>query len=388
MNITLSADQEKALQSTLDWYKSPHQFVTLGGYAGTGKSTLISVFREEIHKDSPKLRVAFCSYTGKAARVIESKLLENSTVHRTDNVSTIHGLIYEPLESIGGEIVGWQKKENLDYDLIIVDEASMVDNKIWLDLCSFGIPILAVGDHGQLPPIKGDFNLMQKPQIKLETIHRQAEENPIIQLSIMARQNGHIPMGVFSDGVKKIDRNEDEASELIQDALNDYNEDTLVLCGYNHTRTKLNQFVRGALEFESIDPVSGDTVICLRNNHQKNIYNGMKGIIKYIEPDLDQWFYAEIKMDGNSDLYKGLIYGPQFGSSEPINFTKDRKILKDRDIFDFGYASTVHKAQGSQANKVILFEERFKKMSDTDWRRWLYTGITRAESELLIIGLQ
>jgi len=56
------------------------------------------------------------------------------------------------------------------------------------------------------------------------------------------------------------------------------------------------------------------------------------------------------------------------------------------DLFDFGYALTVHKAQGSQAKKVILFEERFSKMDDTDWKRWLYTAITRAEEELLIFG--
>ena len=56
------------------------------------------------------------------------------------------------------------------------------------------------------------------------------------------------------------------------------------------------------------------------------------------------------------------------------------------DLFDFGYALTVHKAQGSQAKRVILFEERFKQMSNLDWRRWLYTAVTRAEEELIILG--
>jgi exodeoxyribonuclease-5 len=56
------------------------------------------------------------------------------------------------------------------------------------------------------------------------------------------------------------------------------------------------------------------------------------------------------------------------------------------DLFDFGYALTVHKAQGSQAQKVVLFEERFSKMDDETWCRWLYTGVTRAGEELYIIG--
>ena len=56
------------------------------------------------------------------------------------------------------------------------------------------------------------------------------------------------------------------------------------------------------------------------------------------------------------------------------------------DLFDFGYALTVHKAQGSQARRVLLFEERFKQMNDEDWYRWLYTAVTRAEEELIIIG--
>ena len=97
-------------------------------------------------------------------------------------------------------------------------------------------------------------------------------------------------------------------------------------------------------------------------------------------------FEVKIAMDGEEGIYKGLIYKAQFGAPEPINFTKERFRLRTHDIFDFGYALTVHKAQGSQAKRVILFEERFSKSNDDEWRRWLYTGITRAEEELFIIG--
>jgi ATP-dependent exoDNAse (exonuclease V) alpha subunit len=65
---------------------------------------------------------------------------------------------------------------------------------------------------------------------------------------------------------------------------------------------------------------------------------------------------------------------------------KSRAAAPRGDLFDFGYALTVHKAQGSSADTVLLFEERNQHMSDDDWRRWLYTAVTRAERQLYIIG--
>ena len=95
---------------------------------------------------------------------------------------------------------------------------------------------------------------------------------------------------------------------------------------------------------------------------------------------------AEIAMDGEDTNFKGLISAKQFNADKALNFTQQRSQIMRGDLFDFGYALTVHKAQGSQAKRVILFEERFKQMSDEEWRRWLYTAITRAESELYIFS--
>ena len=111
----------------------------------------------------------------------------------------------------------------------------------------------------------------------------------------------------------------------------------------------------------------------------------MLGTLKNIKTKDKDWYDAEILMD-EGDLYAGNIYAPQFGAKTAINFTKNRKLANKGDLFDFGYALTVHKAQGSQAKRVVLFEERFSKMTDDMWRRWLYTGITRAESELYLFG--
>lgn len=387
--IDLSLDQKKALKDVLEWYQKDRQqmqFVTLGGFAGTGKTTLIALLRKELHAKDKDLKVGFASYTGKATRVLKNKLTEQSSIYPQDTVSTIHGLIYSPIVNAKQEIIGWQKKDTIDRQLIIIDEASMVDELIWTHLISYNVPIIVVGDHGQLPPIKGNFNLMQKPNLRLEEIHRQAKQNPIIELSIQARTTGNILPGKYSETVQKYSSDDLDANEKMNELLTNYRKDTLILCGYNKTRKRLNDFIRQSKGFESPNPSRGDQVICLRNNHKKNIYNGMIGTIINIEKEDSDWYSAEIAMDGETKNYHGLISVEQFNSDTALNFTDRRSQIMQGDLFDFGYALTVHKAQGSQAKRVVLFEERFKQMDDEAWRRWLYTAVTRAEEELYIFS--
>ena len=386
--MELSDDQNKALVTLLAWCEDPgrSRFITLGGYAGTGKTTLISIFKKEIAKARKGIKLAFCSYTGRAAQNLRNKLREAGALSVKDSVSTIHGLIYTPREGTDGQITGWDRKDELERDLIIVDEASMVDGLIWVDLLSYGIPIIAVGDHGQLPPISGKFNLMEAPEILLTRIHRQAKDNPIIEVSEYARTSGLVPAGEYGPGVVKYTREDSDAQEKTGQLLENYSPDTLILCGYNSTRTKINQFIRTSLGFESAAPARGDRVICLRNNHKKAVYNGMLGTLLQLAAAQKDWYNAEIKLDDREKPYEGLIYAPQFGAKTGINFTKDRRLAAIGDLFDFGYALTVHKAQGSQAKRVVMFEERFTQMDDEMWRRWLYTGITRAEEELYLFG--
>jgi len=386
--MELSRDQQAALVKLLAWYKNRDRnlFVTLGGYAGTGKTTLISIFKKEIRETDKKIKIAFCSYTGRAAQNLKNKLKETGALCVKDSVSTIHGLIYTPVEDANGQISGWERKDALERDLIIVDEASMVDGLIWRDLLSYNIPVIAVGDHGQLPPISGKFNLMESPEILLTEIHRQAKDNPIIRVSEYARTTGRVPAKEYGAGVVKYLREDSEAQEKTGQLLEAYSADTLILCGYNSTRTKINQFIRNALGFETAAPARNDRVICLRNNHKKAVCNGMLGTIMELEAAHKDWYNAEIRMDDQTKPYSGLIYAPQFGAKSGVNFTKDRRLAVQGDLFDFGYALTVHKAQGSQAKRVVMFEERFAQMDDEMWRRWLYTGVTRAEEELYLFG--
>ncbi len=390
MLIELSPDQDLARKFIMDWYnsKSRPPYITLGGYAGTGKTTLITYLRRQLKVDHKKLKVAFCAYTGKATQVLKRKLAEHNAVHFGDEVRTIHSLIYKAITDEHGFIIGWRRRDSLDTEpnLLIVDEASMVDQEIWQDLLSYHVPIIAVGDHGQLPPVSGDFNLMQNPHLKLEKIHRQAEENPIIKLSVIARETGLIPHGDYGDHVFKA--TPADASTMLENIFCNFSSDQLVLCGYNSTRVKLNATIRNALGFETPEPYPGDRVICLRNNRQKEVYNGMLGYLEYINRLSKNKYLIEVAMDSYEEghTYSGVVSAEQFGAQKTLNNILGYAKTKEMDLFDFGYALTVHKAQGSQAKKVVVFEERFSRDTEEDWRRWLYTAVTRAEEELLIVG--
>jgi exodeoxyribonuclease-5 len=391
--LSFSSDQAQALERLRAWSLAPEGgSITLGGYAGTGKTTVIAMLRHELDDARPDLRVAFCSYTGKASQVLRLTLTENGTLLPQDSCGTIHALLYTPLMDDDGGIKGWYRSKEIQADLIILDEASMVTDSIWQDLLSTDIPIIAVGDHGQLPPVEGSFNLMKKPDLLLEHIHRQAEGNPIIKLAEEARKTGKIPVGVFSDGVRKLSYATHEASDiddLVDHLLSNLHEDMLLLCGYNKTRVSLNRSVRQKLGRESDEPEGGDRVVCLKNTYKNPggpIYNGMVGRIEYIEPDGEHWYATSIDFPEDGRTFDGRISRHQFNQSSVVMRVPDLEQKKIGERFDFGYALTVHKSQGSQAKTVLLFEERFPKSDDEAWRRWLYTAVTRARENLYIVG--
>ena len=387
--LKLSTDQQTVLDQVMAWIDAPvGDYLTIGGYAGTGKTTLTAFIRQEIFNKSPLLKIAFCSYTGKAARNLEEKLKENKAIFSGDSVSTIHSLIYTAITNKQGNITGWKRRDFMDADLIIVDEASMVDPFVLNDLLSYEVPIVAVGDHGQLPPIGTNYSLMQSPHLTLTQIHRQEEDSPIIDLSILARTSGEIPVQKFGSGVIKISRNDPDSREILNEALESFNEETLIICGYNATRLRLNKELRGRKDRYGDVPEAGDRVVALKNNHYSGIHNGAVGTIaKILEEDkTGNWLLVKIDIDGQDKPYQGYIYKPQFNQKETIIGNLKDPDGHQGDLFDFGYALTVHKAQGSQADSVILFEERFPKSSDEEWRRWLYTAVTRAKQNLLIVG--
>lgn len=385
-DLDLSADQKYALRTLWDWYKSVQgnstrsEFITLGGLAGTGKTTIIAILRHYLDKTYPELPVAFCTFTGKASRVLNTNLRKFGSIFPQDYCGTIHSLVYKAVTNDEGEIVRWDKKDKLDFKLIIVDEASMVNKFLWEDLRSYNLPIIAVGDHGQLPPIGSDFDLMKTPKIKLEQIHRQLAGNPILEIAYKARETGVIDVGRYSDTVIKYNNQESDIQSEIESKLLKTKENSIVLCGYNHTRFRLNRYIRELFLIEEPEPQVKDKVIVLKNNYKSKVFNGMTGVIKSIY-ELDELTYqCDVKFENEEKLYSGKVLKEPFFERE----FNAKGVSNEYDILDFGYAITVHKAQGSQAQKVILFEERMGKMDDETWKRWLYTAVTRAQDELYI----
>lgn len=386
----LSSDQKFVLESLLSWIKNPKNgFITVGGYAGTGKTTVTAIFRTLLKKQLPKLVVSFACFTGKASQVLKSKLLEQKAIFKGDTIGTLHSLMYKPRVDKNGQIVGWKKVSAIDSDLIIIDEASMITQDMWKDIYSYGVPIIAIGDHGQLPPVGDSYCLMDKPDLRLETIHRHAADNPILQVATMARTTGTIPFQDFSEAVRKVARGTEEAQYIVDKIFNSFNDNTLILCGRNSTRVKLNQQIRSRLDFTSDEPVIGEQVICLKNNYKnlaRPIYNGMIGKLIKLSLSDKHWYEAEILFHGEDISYQGKISKYQFHKEKYLAEVKGIHYSEIGDRFDFGYALTVHKSQGSQAERVLLFEEPSVYWEDELWNRWLYTAVTRAVKELYIIG--
>jgi len=373
--IELNEDQKKAREAIIEFWKRRDLLLTFGGFAGTGKTTLIAHVVETMRNENKKLRVAFCALTGKASAVLLRKLIEKDVLSPESYCGTIHSLIYRPI-IIDGQIKGFNLRTALEFDLIIADEASMINEQVFHDLSSFGIPIIAAGDHGQLPPVMSNFNLMERPNIRLEKIMRQAEGDPIIRLSMIARETGRIPVGIYSDEVRKVtDRSAIEGVDF---------RNALILCAKNKTRVKVNHYARRRIGYLSVLPSRGEKVICLKNNRGVGIYNGSTGVIESIRKHKEHWFSVAVKMDGESN-FAGLCFRHQFGSEKPILEFPNVEPEEIGDLFDWAYCMTVHKAQGSEAADVVVLEERMSFMSDDDWRRWLYTAVTRSQKKLLII---
>ena len=421
--MNLSEDQIEAKNTILDWINSSNRtsFLTLGGYAGTGKSSLIA----EVRKSIPQgWKVGFCAYTGKASGVMKDKLLAANAINSNDYVGTIHSLCYHVREDPETGMNVFERKPFIDCNLLIVDEASMVNQELFKDMRLYGIPMLFVGDHGQLPPISSDdFNLMSNPTIKLEKVHRFGENSPLLDLSIMVREGQRIPFKQFDGKVAKVYESDPLVNDFILNHLGDFS-NGVCLCGTNNTRVDVNQLIRRNFGIiEDIDdkiPRVGDRVVCLRNNRSlvDPIYNGMLGKINSISEIhnkncsiLDNAWNMSISVD-DGFTYKGIVNKHHFGEMKystdgkefvtmkelmqmKSNLTiKERKLMRGKlgkrklyfDSFDFGYCLTVHKSQGSEWGNVMLFEETSGYWDEDYRRKWLYTAVTRSNDRLLIIA--
>ncbi len=358
-------EQDNALTAVARWLATPRgpQVFRLFGYAGTGKSTLALHLAEHVEG-----AVAFAAFTGKAALVMRSKGCRDAR--------TIHSLIYRATDSETEEpsFVLNDESDAAHAKLIVIDECSMVDEELGRDLLSFGKKVLVLGDPAQLPPVKGGgFFTEAEPDVMLTQVHRQASDNLIIRLSMTIREGGALARGVY--GETRIVGREGLDPALVTGA-------DQVLVGLNRTRRAYNGRLRELRGFTGVFPQSGEKLVCLRNNRKKGLLNGALFTVK----SAGALRRGKIRMlitpeEGEGGKFQRVAVIPQFfeGGEGEIPYA----LRKDSDEFDFGYALTVHKAQGSQWDDVTLFDESFAFREHR--ARWLYTGVTRAAKKLTLV---
>lgn len=459
VSAMLTKDQANALGKLVSWFEVPQtrerQYITLGGYAGTGKTFLVAQLCRALNAldEDVRVRVHFCAYTMKAASVLRRSLasqgLEVNDGRRKSGggsksgypVTTIHGLLYAPRELVwcarSGDLLGEADGEEpraqvcgspdcdvmLDQtrgtgrtvvcptrteiewsrrmggptaEVIVLDEASMVPKEAWEDILSLGLPVIAIGDHGQLPPIKSAFALMSGDvDLRLEEITRQGKDSAIITLAAEVRGwagRGEAAAYGLRDSrpvsyVAKIRR--DELGSLPA-SLGD-GSDPVWVCGYNRTRSTWNGLLR-AQKGLSGQVAIGDRVICLKNTLQT--YNGQLATVLSVAEVSGRPGVVELELEPEEPLEREARGGAPIVVQVPLEqFGRERTMTTDDlvmggykgcQLWDFGYVLTVHKAQGSTFNNVVVLEERLPG-SDADFKRWLYTAVTRARHSVVIV---
>lgn len=343
----ITEEQKKVIIEVLKSIKNK-QVVTIGGLAGVGKSTIIKILSKKLSN------FAVAAYTGKATNILRQKGISYSR--------TIHNAIYKPIVELDETIWVRIEKYELGYDGFIIDEASMVSKEIHEDLISYGKPIIYVGDHGQLEPIGSKFNLMENPDHKLETIHRNAGE--------IAHFANHLRMGKnpskfkSEKKVKIVEKNEIQSKDFCRADQ--------TICAFNKSRTNINTLVRKEIGIEKEILVVGEKIICLKNNRNLKLFNGMQGVVKKIYNN------GKINFSCGEEIFtKILVDYNQFGKEK-----NEFDFHDDNNPFDYAYAITAHKSQGDSFDKVIVMEESCDKW---DNNRWNYTAASRAK-QLLIWG--
>lgn len=355
--LDFSNDQLDAIERINKWIDDSFadQTLTMGGYAGTGKTTIISHLVREWRNTS------VVALAGKAANVLRGK-----GVH---GAQTIHSLIYDP--ETDGSVTRFVLKPYLEKtERIIVDEASMVNTQLHNDILSFNLPVLYVGDHGQLEPIGDNPGLMKNPQIRLEKIHRQAAENPILRLAAAFREGRAVPNKWESKCESLKIGSRAKFFEIVKDTVDQW---TQFICGYNATRHMVNAEVRHNIGFEETI-CEGDKIIFLRNNPEFEVFNGMQATVLHVYGEPTDTVDLLVETDDGCRRNVTCV-SSQFGQDVFKEFRGN-----DFCLADYGYCLTAHKSQGSEFDRVVALEEIAGSWNAPRWR---YTVATRAKNELV-----
>lgn len=347
---TLSDDQLQAVQVVSDLLDRG-QDATLNGAAGTGKSTVIQYLAGQWYD------VLVCTPTGKACEVLGRKGIEAKTLHSW--LYTFKGLDEKQRPKFAS-------KRTTRPARLIVDEASMLTESIYREIKSKGIPTLYVGDDAQLPPVHGEPpKILSQPDYTLTEIHRQAAGSPIIQLAHQVRSGGSI-FGHPDIEIQRVTDSDEIAARVLGGI-------DRVIVRTNKARVVVNQSVRLLLGRKRILQ-AGDEVICLANDYSCGVLNGQLFTVRQVLSEQHKTITAELtpEFEGQSLLVRMLK--AQFNSEQRL------QAPSGVGLFDYGWAITGHKAQGSQWNHVGVLPAGLT----SDQQRWDYTAVTRAQNTLTL----
>lgn len=415
--ITLSAEQERAKDKAGAWIKQcagqkkpEKQVFTVTGFAGSGKTSIAIDLIEDVEG-----QVICAAPTAKAAYVMRQKgLPDPKTLHKViylagsgdgsgvdiedkqqelqlerlelaatgmseddielqPRVKVLKRVIKEASDKANAPIFRLNPDSALRHaSLLVLDEGSMVDEVIGKDALSFGVPILVLGDPGQLPPVKGKrFFFRKQSDVHLEEIHRQAKDSPVIRLATMARLGERIPYGDMGDStvVEKM------AAEAVANC-------DIMILGKNEHRHIYNARIRQLRGYTDDFPQPGERVVCLRNNYDRGVLNGGIWIVR----GSGRRGGGRISMDLISEEgdQKACVeaHGELFRGNKQNALSPAQAHDRDTCWFDFGYAVTVWKAQGSQWPRITVYDQSSEMPGDP--RLWRYTAITRAQQSLVL----
>lgn len=348
------------------WQLQAHgqQVFKLAGYAGTGKTSIANIVVELCC--GSKMSV-FIAPTGKAA----ARLRQKGCV----GARTLHQFIYRPAgENEDGDPI-FVDKGSLDITptLVCMDESSMVGERDNRNLLDRGLPVLALYDPGQVPPVKDrqvyDYD---GADIVLDQIERNAGN--IVKASMVIRKGKFLPEREYEDvSVQHSFTLPDEEFMKFLD------EDGIILAARNATREKMNRRARRLLGWKGDLPEIGEKVVATANQHEHGIMNGEQAIVMGFkdlpegaeDEDWDEMCLMQVKM-----LNNGFVRWVEFNPAAfDTDLERKKAAQKCSGGFDFGYAMTVHKSQGSEWLRVLVFEE---SIPGVNYAQIMYTAVTRA----------
>lgn len=391
--MILTNKQEEGLKIILSRHHNHEKYTVVAGYAGTGKSTLVrfAISALDVRPD----RVAYATYTGKAAEVLRKK--------GNEGACTLHRLLYDHVPLPGGGFLKRPRHE-LDVDIVVVDEVSMVPKSMIDILLKHKVYVIFLGDPFQLPQIdkKEENHLLDKPHIFLDEIMRQAAESEIIQLTMQIRERK--PLQAYRGNEVQIYTKDELNTGMLTWA-------DQIIVGTNAMRHSINNQMRDLLGYSGL-PQDGERMICLRNywddcnSHGDALVNGTTGIIKnpfesfrdipaFIKNDRHRLptIVGNFIPDGGNvfesiEMDKDMIMTGEKCIDWRVSYQLGKMKPKIGDVvpkeFAFAYAITCHKAQGSEWDNVLVIEEAFP-FDKVEHARWLYTACTRASERLVLV---